>query len=154
MIASRRQWVPSPEPASTSTKRRCYRWNIRQRSCRWNIRQRSCPWNIRQRSCRWSRPPCNEGVPMEADAGPCVYAVLANLIGLASVVLLAFPAWYVAHYALLSARLAGKRDTLGQGLDTIAENTKKELATMRDSWGLGTFAALVLGTLKIGRSWC
>src|SRR3546814_554843 len=135
MIASRRRWVPSPTPASTSTKSRC---------CRWNIRQRSCPW---------SRPPCNEGVSMEADAGPCVYAVLANLMGLASVVLLAFPAWYVAHYALLSARLAGKRDTLGKGLDTIAENTQKELAELRDAWGLGKFAALVLGTLAAGGSY-
>src|SRR3546814_135317 len=153
MFASRRRWVPSPTPASTSTKSRCGRWSIRQRSCRWNIRQRSCPWNIRQRSCPWSRPPCNEGVPMEADAGPCAYAVLANLMGLAGVVLLAFPAWYVAHYALLSARLAGKRDTLGKGLDTIAENTQKELATLRDAWGMGKFAALVLGTLAAGGSY-
>src|SRR3546814_6007087 len=84
-------------------------------------------------------PPCNEGVPMEADAGPCAYAVLANLMGLAGVVLLAFPAWYVAHYALLSARLAGKRDTLGKGLDTIArseEHTSELQSLMRISYAV------------------
>src|SRR3546814_19471211 len=71
-------------------------------------------------------------------------------MGLASVVLLAFPAWYVAPYALLSARLAAKRDTLGKGLDTIAETTQTQLAPLRDSWGMGTFAALVLGPLAAG----
>src|SRR3546814_20331048 len=110
--------------------------NIRQRSCPWNSRQRSGPWNIRQRRCPWSRPPCNEGVSMEADAGPCVYAVLANLMGLASVVLLAFPAWYVAHYALLSARLAGKRDTLGKGLDRSEEHTSELQSLMRISYAV------------------
>src|SRR3546814_19244423 len=84
---------------------------------------------------------------MEADAGPCAYAVLANLMGLAGVVLLAFPAWYVAHYALLSARPAGKRDSLGQGLDPIAEIPTTDIATLRDAWGLGTFAALVRVTI-------
>lgn len=90
---------------------------------------------------------------MEAAAGPCTYEVIAHLMGFAGVVLLAFPAWYVAHYALLSARLTGKRDILGKGVDDIADKTQKELEQLRDAWGIGKFAALVLGTLAAGGSY-
>src|SRR3546814_5035432 len=40
-----------------------------------------------------------------------------------------------------------------KGLGTIAENTQKELAELRDAWGMGKFAALVLGTLAAGGSY-
>lgn len=83
---------------------------------------------------------------------PCGFAIAANLFALAGVALLALPAFHVAHYALLSARLQGKRDILGKGLDDIADNTQKELEALRDRWGFGKFACLVLGTLAAALS--
>ena len=83
----------------------------------------------------------------------CPYDVAADHLGLGSVLLLAIPAWYVARYALLSARLSGKRDIMGQGLDAIADQTMTDLERLRDSWGMGKVLALIAGTVAAALSY-
>lgn len=83
----------------------------------------------------------------------CGYVVAGNVAGVVGVALLAVPAWHVAHYALLMARLSGKRDHLGADFDTVVQRTLSDLEKLRDSWGMGKFIALVLGTLAAGSSY-
>jgi len=82
----------------------------------------------------------------------CGYVVASHVAALVGVALLAIPGFYIAHYALLTARLKGKRQILGKGLDRIAEETQKELEELRDSWNMAKFACLVLGTLSAAAS--
>lgn len=82
----------------------------------------------------------------------CGFEIASHVAALGGVALLAVPGFYIAHYALLTARLKGKRQILGKGLDRIAEETQTELEELRDSWTMGKFACLVLGTLSAAAS--
>jgi uncharacterized membrane protein len=83
----------------------------------------------------------------------CGWVVAGNVVGVLGVILLAVPAWHVARYALLMARLSGKRDHLGAGLDSVVTQTMEDLEKLRDSWGMRKFSALIAGTLAAGLSY-
>jgi len=79
--------------------------------------------------------------------------ISAHVAGLIGVVLLAFPAFYVARYAYLAAKISNSRAKLHPGWENVVEDAAKKLGVHRDSWGWGRFSALVAGTLAAAASY-
>lgn len=73
-------------------------------------------------------------------------AFIANLLGLASVILLAIPAIHVSRYALKAAQISALRPVFrDQRMREQIDRTIGELNAIRDSWSDGKARCLVLG---------